>query len=208
MMTEKEKAAAGLLYDSSLNSFKKERRRAKKLYCKYNRCKPSKLKKRHNLIRKLFGKTGRKFLIEQPFYCDYGYNIEIGENFFANMNCVILDGAKVKFGSNVWIAPNVGFYATGHPLTVELRNAFIEYSRPITVGDNVWIGGGVSVLPGVTIGDNVVIGAGSVVTKDIPSDSLAYGSPCRIIRKIDQEEAEKTEIYIKERRKELKNKKS
>jgi len=206
MMTEKEKAAAGLLYDSTLKSFEKERHRAKKLYQKYNHCEPLNFKKRNKIIKKLLGKTGKDFLIEQPFYCDYGYNIEIGDRFFSNMNCAILDGAKVKFGDNVMIGPNVGFYGTGHPFEIELRKAFIEYSRPITVGNNVWIGGGVSVLAGVVIGDNVVIGAGSVVTKDIPSDSLAYGNPCRVVRKIDQEEAKKTEIYIKKHDKRPKDK--
>ncbi|MDV0444855.1 putative acetyltransferase [Methanimicrococcus sp. At1] len=202
MMTEKEKAAAGLLYDSALKSFEKERHRAKKLYHKYNICKPTAFKKRNRIIKKLFGKTGKNFLIEQPFYCDYGYNIEIGSNFFTNMNCVMLDGAKIKFGNNVMIGPNVGFYGTGHPLNVEIRNKFIEYSYPITVGSNVWIGGGVSIMGGVTIGDNSVIGAGSVVTKDIPANSVAYGNPCRVARTIDQDEAKRNEKYFKKLTKE------
>ncbi|MBZ3935187.1 sugar O-acetyltransferase [Methanimicrococcus blatticola] len=202
MMTEKEKAAAGLFYDSALKFFEKERHRAKNLYHKYNTCKPTNFKKRNKIIKKLFGKTGKKFLIEQPFYCDYGYNIEIGNNFFANMNCVMLDGAKIKFGNNVLIGPNVGFYGTGHPLDIELRNSFIEYSYPITVGNNVWIGGSVSVRPGVTIGDNVVIGTGSVVTRDIPSNSIAYGNPCRVVRKIDPEEVKLKEKYFKKLTKE------
>lgn len=109
-------------------------------------------------------------LLEQPFYCDYGYNIEIGENFYANMNCVILDEAKVTFGDNVFIAPSCGFYTAGHPLDVEQRNRGLEYARPIRVGNNVWIGAQVCVLPGVTIGDNTVIGAGSVVNRDIPAN--------------------------------------
>lgn len=108
--------------------------------------------------------------MEQPFYCDYGYNIEIGENFYANMNCVILDEAKVTFGDNVFIAPSCGFYTAGHPLDVEQRNRGLEYARPIRVGNNVWIGAQVCVLPGVTIGDNTVIGAGSVVNRDIPAN--------------------------------------
>lgn len=196
-LTEKEKAAAGLLYDSALKSFEKERHRAKKLSHKYNHCKPTNFKRKNKIIKKLFGKTGKNFLIEQPFYCDYGYNIEIGDNFFANMNCVMLDGAKIKFGNNVLIGPNVGFYGTGHPLTLDIRHKFIEYSYPITVGNNVWIGGGVSVLPGVTIGDNCVIGAGSVVTKDIPANSIAFGNPCRVAKTIDWDEAKEKEIYYK-----------
>lgn len=189
-MTETEKALAGLLYDSSEKKMTHTRHRAKKLYSKYNRLNPTAWKKRRKIMKKLIGKIGRKFLIEQPFYCDYGGNIEIGDNFFSNMNLVILDGAKVKIGNNVMIAPNVGIYGTGHPLHIETRNKFIEYSYPITIGNNVWIGGSVTILPGVTIGDNTVIGAGSVVTKDIPPNCVAYGSPCRVIRTIDQEEAE------------------
>ena len=118
--------------------------------------------------------------------CDYGYNIEIGENFYSNHNLIILDANKVKFGNNVFIAPNCGFYTAGHPLDYEIRNKGLEYAKPITVGNNVWIGGNVIVLPGVTIGDNVIIGAGSVVTKDIPDNKIAYGNPCRIIRDNDQ----------------------
>lgn len=121
------------------------------------------------------------------------YNIELGENFYANHNLVILDGAKVTFGDNVFVAPNCGFYTAGHPLDYERRNAGLEYAYPITVGDNVWIGGGVQVMPGVTIGSNVVIGGGSVVTKDIPDNYVAVGNPCKVIRPIT--EADKTRSY-------------
>ena len=121
------------------------------------------------------------------------YNIELGENFYANYNLVILDGAKVTFGDNVFVAPNCGFYTAGHPLDYERRNAGLEYAYPITVGDNVWIGGGVQVMPGVTIGSNVVIGGGSVVTKDIPDNCVAVGNPCKVIRPIT--EADKTRSY-------------
>ena len=124
-------------------------------------------------------------MIEQPFHCDYGYNIEIGENFYANVNCVVLDEAKVKFGDNVFVAPNCGFYTAGHPIDAAERNKGLEYARPITVGDNVWIGAGVTVLPGVTIGDNCVIGAGSVVVKDIPANCIAVGNPCKVIKTIN-----------------------
>jgi galactoside O-acetyltransferase len=184
-MTEKEKASQGLLfnsiYDKELNG---ERDYCKALCYEYNQLHPAKIGERTSLIQKLFGKTRGSFLIEQPFICDYGYNIEIGSNFFANHNCIILDGAKVVFGDNVMIAPHCGFYADGHPLDVEGRNAGLEYAYPIKVGSNVWIGGNVVVLPGVTIGDNTVIGAGSVVTKDIPSGVVAAGNPCRVIREI------------------------
>ena len=135
-------------------------------------------------MKKILGATKENFLIEQPFMCDYGYNIEIGENFYANHNMIILDGNKVKFGDNVFIAPNCSFYTAGHPLDYVIRNKGLEYAKPIEVGDNVWIGGNVVVLPGVTIGNNCVIGAGSIVTKDIPDNSLAVGNPCRVIKKL------------------------
>ncbi len=189
MKTEKEKAAEGLLYDANYDKeLIAERVACKELCHAYNNLSPSKTAEREEIMRRLLGKTGTSFLIEQPFHCDYGYNIEIGENFYMNVNCVILDCAKVTFGDNVFIAPNCGFYTAGHPLDSKRRNQGLEYAYPITVGNNVWIGGGVTVLPGVTIGDNCVIGAGSVVTKDIPPFSLAVGNPCRVIRKIEEEE--------------------
>lgn len=141
-------------------------------------------------MRKLLGKTGSVFTVVAPFWCDYGYNIEIGENFFSNHNLVILDGAKVKFGNNVFIAPDCGFHTAEHPIDFERRNVGFEYAYPIIVGDNVWIGAGVQVMPGVTIGSNVVIGGGSVVVKDIPDNCVAAGNPCRVIRSIT--DADKT----------------
>ena len=184
-MTEKEKMLAGELYDANYNEeLFKERQEAKETCYEYNNLKPSKIDERSELLKRLLGKTQAKFWIEQPFMCDYGYNIEIGENFYANHNLIILDGNKVKFGNNVFIAPNCSFYTAGHPLDVERRNQGLEYAKPIEVGNNVWIGGNVVVLPGVKIGDNVVIGAGSIVTKDIPENVIAVGNPCRIIKKI------------------------
>lgn len=185
MKTEKEKMLEGELYDA--NNDKEliaERQKCKELCHEYNLLSPSLTARRGAMLRRLLGRTGRHFLIEQPFYCDYGYNIEIGENFYANMNCVILDEAKVTFGDNVFIAPNCGFYTAGHPFDVEQRNKGLEYARPITIGNNVWIGAQVCILPGVTVGDGSVIGAGSVVTKDIPAHVLAVGNPCRIIREL------------------------
>ncbi|MGL4790420.1 MAG: sugar O-acetyltransferase, partial [Anaerotignaceae bacterium] len=136
------------------------------------------------IIKKLFNKTGENFTICAPFFADYGYNIEIGENFFANHNVVILDCAKVTFGNNVFVAPNCGFYTAGHPLDATQRNEGLEYAYPITVGNDVWIGGNVVVLPGVTIGDNCVIGAGSVVKNNIPSGVVAVGNPCKVVKKL------------------------
>lgn len=184
-MDEKEKMLAGELYDANNNEeLIKERTIAKDKCFEYNNIKPSEVEKRKELMKQILGKTGKDFLIEQPFVCDYGYNIEIGENFYANHNLVILDGNKVQFGNNVFIAPNCGFYTAGHPLDAETRNKGLEYAKTIKVGNDVWIGGNVVVLPGVTIGNNVVIGAGSVVTKDIPSNSVAVGNPCRVIKTI------------------------
>ncbi|WP_152395710.1 sugar O-acetyltransferase [Paenibacillus guangzhouensis] len=191
-MTEKEKAALGYLYNANYDQeLIDERTYAKGLCYEHNQLHPQKLEERAAVLKKLLGKTAETFHIEQPFYCDYGYNIEIGKNFYANHNCIMLDCAKITFGDNVFIAPNCGFYTAGHPLDVEQRNEGLEIAYPITVGNNVWIGGGVSILPGVTIGDNSVIGAGSVVTKDIPSGVIAAGNPCRVIRLITDEDKRK-----------------
>lgn len=191
MKTEKEKCRDGELYDANNDTeLVRERQECKDICYEYNMLKPSMLEQRGEIIRRLLGKTGKTFLIEQPFYCDYGYNIEIGENFYSNVNCVILDGAKVRFGDNVFVAPGCGFYTAGHPLDVKQRNAGIEYAYPITIGNNVWIGANVSVLPGVTIGDGCVIGAGSVVNRDIPANSVAVGNPCRVIKTLTQDDEE------------------
>ena len=185
-MTEKEKVAAGLMYDPNYDpELLGEMATAATKCFEYNNLAPDKIEERTAFMREFLGKTGENFVVRSPFFCDYGYNIEIGENFFSNFNCVILDGAKVKFGDNVCVAPNCGFYTAGHPFDVAQRLAGLEYAKPITVGNNVWIGAGVQVCPGVTIGDNSVIGAGSIVTKDIPANSLAVGNPCRVIRKLD-----------------------
>ena len=148
------------------------------------------------IVKQLFGKSENAF-VNPPFYCDYDFNIEVGDNFFANYNCTILDVAKVKIGKNCLLAPNVAIYTAGHAVDPELRAAMYEYGMPVTIGDNVWIGGSSVICPGVTIGDNSVIGAGSVVTKDIPSDVVAAGNPCRVIRAIT--ERDKT-YYFKDRK--------
>ncbi|ASA20177.1 sugar O-acetyltransferase [Paenibacillus donghaensis] len=191
-MNEKEKAKKGLLYDANYDaSLIKERTWAQDICYEYNQIRPSNMNERKTLIEKLIAKTGKSFLIEQPFWCDYGYNVEFGENFYANHNFIILDGAKVTFGDNVFIAPNCGFYTAGHPLDVEQRNQGLEYAYPITVGNNVWFGANVTVLPGVTIGDNSVIGAGSVVNRDIPAGVIAAGNPCKVVRSITEEDKKK-----------------
>lgn len=184
-MTEKEKAAAGLLYDANNDKdLLQAREKAKEILYDYNLLRPGMQTEKKQMLKSFLGRTGENFIFEPPFFCDYGYNIEIGENFFANMNFIVLDGAKVTIGSNVFIAPGVGIYTSGHPFDVEQRISGLEYAYPVTIGDNVWIGAGVHILPGVTIGDNTVIGAGSVVSKDIPSNVLAVGNPCRVIKEI------------------------
>jgi len=183
--TEKEKRDRGELYDANYNpELLKECQECRCLCAEYNALSPIRMEERESLLRRLLGGCGERLLVEQPFFCDYGYNIFVGENFYANVNCVILDEAEVRFGDNVFVAPNCGFYTAGHPLDAEERRKGLEYARPIRVGNNVWIGAGVSVLPGVSIGDGCVIGAGSVVTRDIPEGCLAYGNPCKVVRKI------------------------
>lgn len=184
-MTEKDKRDAGLVYDANNDlQLIEERNRCKEKCFQLNNMSPSQNEARDKLIRELIGKTGDRFEILSPFYCDYGYNIEIGENFFANHNLVVLDGAKVTFGDNVFIGPSCGFHTAGHPIDTRRRNAGLEFALPIKIGNNVWIGAGVIVLPGVSIGDNTVIGAGSVVSRDIPSDVVAVGNPCRVIKQL------------------------
>ena len=191
-MTEKEKMSNQLLYDANYDmDLLKERIDAKEICYDFNRLRPSEIDKQKELLKKLFGSTKENLCIVAPFWCDYGYNIHIGENFFANHNVVILDCAKVTFGDNVFIAPNCVFSTAGHPLDVEQRNKGLEYAYPITVEDNVWIGASVTVLPNVTIGSGSVIAAGSVVNRDIPKGVIAAGNPCRVIRKITKEDKKK-----------------
>ena len=139
------------------------------------------------IVKRLFGKSDGAF-VNPPFYCDYGKNIEVGKNFFANYNCMIIDVAKVTIGENCMMAPNVAIYTAGHPIHPAARNSAYEYGIEVTIGDNVWLGGNTVVVPGVHIGSNVVIGAGSVVTKDIPDWSVAVGNPCRVVKKITEED--------------------
>lgn len=184
-MTEKEKARLGLLYDANYDEeLLAERRRCKELCFQFNQLSPLKELEQKEIIGKLFGKTKENFCVTAPFYCDYGYNIEIGENFYSNHNLVILDGAKVEIGDNVFIAPNCCITTAGHPINIDERNRGLEYAYPIKIGNNVWIGAGANILPGVTIGDNVTIGAGSVVNKSIPANSIAVGNPCKVIKTI------------------------
>ena len=153
----------------------------------YNQIQPTRLEEREKAIRKIIGKCGVKPFFNQPFLCDYGVNIRVGDRFFANFNFTVLDEAYVTIGDDVFIGPNVSLYTACHSTDPVERNTRREWAEPITIGNNVWIGGSVTVLPGVTIGDNCTIGAGSVVTKDIPASSIAVGNPCRVIKKVGQE---------------------
>lgn len=178
-----------MLYDANYdNDLLEQRTKAKELCYDFNNLRPSDEKGQKEILKETFRQDQNNFIITAPFWCDYGYNIEVGENFYSNHNLVILDGGKVTFGDNVFIAPNCGFYTAGHPIDFERRNKELEYAYPISVGNNVWIGAGVQVMPGVTIGDNVVIGGGSVVVKDIPSNSVAVGNPCKAIRSITEKD--------------------
>lgn len=165
-----------------------EMKRARVLTQELNTVDRSDFTKIRGIVGQLFGKSDETTFVNPPFYCDYGSNIEVGKNFFANYNCTILDNGKVKIGDNCMLAPNVAIYTAGHTLYPDLRNMGYEYGIDITIGDNVWIGGNVVICPGVHIGNNVVVGAGSVVTKDIPDWSLAAGNPCKVLRKITEED--------------------
>lgn len=195
-MTEWEKAQQGYLYDANYDEkIIEARQKCADLCYAFNMCKPSDVEGQSNIVKQMLGEIKGAFVITAPFYCDYGINITIGNNFYTNHNCTILDGAKVSFGDNVFIAPNCVFSTAGHPIDAEQRNAGLEIALPITIGDNVWIGTNVSVLPGVRIGSNTVIGAGSVVNKDIPDGVIAAGNPCRVIRKITDADKNKYPIW-------------
>lgn len=182
----------GDLYDANFDKEIIQVRNDAKYKCwEYNNTSPKEEEKRQEMIRNLLGSTGKTFYFEPPFYCDYGTNIHIGTNFYSNHNLIILDGAEVRIGENVFIAPNVGLYTAGHPLDAERRAIGLEYALPITIEDNVWIGGGVTIVGKVTIGKGSVIGAGSVVIRDIPEGVVAAGNPCKVIRRITEEDAKR-----------------
>lgn len=195
-MREWEKAQAGYLYDASYDQDIVDARiRCKELCFDFNHCRPSELDKQAELIRKLIGSIQGRFTITAPFWCDYGLNISIGDHFYANHNCTILDGAKVTFGDHVFIGPNCVFSTAGHPIDGEMRVTGLEIALPITVGDAVWIGANTTVLPGVSIGGNTIIGAGSVVNKDVPSNVIAAGNPCKVIRAITEADKRKYPVF-------------
>lgn len=183
-MTEKEKSYAGLLYQPGDPELCADRDvTVQKLY-EFNNLHPLDRKARRDAIRGLLGSVGENCTIEQPLFCTYGYNTTVGDNFFMNVGGRLMDSGKITIGNNVFIAPNVSIITEEHAMDVPQRIAGLEYTHPVTVGDNVWICTGAIILPGVTIGSDSVIGAGSVVTKDIPPKSLAVGNPCRVIRQL------------------------
>ena len=183
MKSEKEKMLLGELYNANDPQLVKDREEARSLTYEFNNTKPCEKEKRNKILKDLI-KTGGNLYIEPPFNCDYGYNIEVGENFFANYGCIILDVSKVTIGNNVLLGPNVQIYTATHPIDPRERLEGKEFAKDIIIGNNVWVGGGSIICPGVKIGDNAVIGAGSVVTKDIPANVVVGGNPCRVIKEI------------------------
>ena len=195
-MKDWDKAQKGYMYDANNDrEIVSARTKRADLCYKFNDCKPSNIKKQNKLLRKILGEIKGKITVTAPFYCDYGKNVSVGDKFYANHNVTILDGAKVTFGDNVFIAPNCIFSTAGHAIDPKQRNAGLEIAFPITVKNNVWIGANVTVLPGVTIGNNTVIGAGSVVNKDIPDGVVAVGNPCKVIRTITEDDKKKYPVW-------------
>ncbi|OAB27447.1 acetyltransferase [Paenibacillus macquariensis subsp. defensor] len=183
--TEKEKMIDGELYIAGDPQLTQDRENARRLTRLYNLTIETEHDRRVELLKELLGSTGPTLYIEPSFRCDYGYNIHVGNDFYANFNCVILDVCEVHIGDNCFIAPGVHIYTATHPLNPYERINGTEYGKPVTIGNNVWIGGGSIINPGVTIGDNVVIASGSVVTKDVPNDVVVGGNPARFIKQID-----------------------
>ena len=188
-MTNKERRDAQMAYISDESVFEEQKICRKKLQ-KLNFMDRSDFDGIGKAIQDLFGKSEGAF-VNPPFFCDYGTNIEVGKNFFANYNCTIIDVAKVRIGDNCQFAPNVSIYTAGHPIHPVSRNSLYEYGKEVIIGDNVWIGGNTVICPGVHVGSNTVIGAGSVVTRDIPDWCVAAGNPCRVIRKITDDDMRK-----------------
>lgn len=201
-MTEKEKMLAGKLYMSFDPELVAGRNKARRIIEAYNNSTYEETTLRQKWLDELLGKHGVNTTINSPFQCDYGYNISIGNHFFANYDCIFIDVNTISIGDNVMFGPKVCLYTAGHPIDAEVRNLQLEFGHPIKIGHNVWIGGNAVVNPGVTIGDNTIIGSGSVVTKDIPSNVIAAGIPCKVIRQITDKDKEywnklKREYYQK-----------
>ena len=195
-MNQKERMLHNLPYKAWLDGLAEDRLKNKRKLFEFNSICPAEEKELEKMLHDIFGKCGNNAHVEPPFHCDYGYNIEVGDNFYANYNLVILDVGKVKIGDNVMFAPNVAIYTAGHPVHPDSRNSGYEYGIDISIGNNVWLGGNTVVNPGVKIGNNVVVGSGSVITKDIPDNVIAAGNPCRVIRQITENDRK---YYFKNR---------
>ncbi|WP_067843936.1 sugar O-acetyltransferase [Amphibacillus sediminis] len=185
MKTEREKMLAGELYHPSDPELINDRDNARRLIRLYNQTKETEMVKRTTILKALLGSTGEKIFIEPSFRVDYGFNIHVGENFFANFDCTILDVCEVRIGDNCMLGPGVQIYTATHPLDPTERNSGVEYGKPITIGDNVWLGGSAIINPGITVGNNVVVASGSVVTKDIPDQVVVGGNPARILKRLE-----------------------
>ena len=184
-MTEKEKMLSGMVYSAIDDQLLKELNEVKEIIHEYNALKPSQTLRRFQILKDLLGHVADdEIIVNQPFYCDYGKQIRVGKRFFANFNFTVLDEARVTIGDDCFIGPNVSIYTACHSTDPVERNTRREWAEPVTIGDNVWIGGSVTILPGVTIGSNVTIGAGSVVTRDIPDNVVAVGNPCKVIKNL------------------------
>lgn len=184
METERDKMTKGEPFLTNDPQLMNDKAIARQLTAEYNST-PEDKKSRRNILRRLFGRCGENVFIKPPFHCDYGYNIYLGTNFFANFDCIFLDAAPIIIGDNCMIGPKTCIYAIGHPLDAEARNMHIGIPKPVVIGNNVWIGGGVTILPGVSIGENTVIAAASVVTKSFPENVIIAGNPAKVIKKLE-----------------------
>lgn len=187
-MTEKEKMIEGLPYFASDALLAEERIKIRRKLATYNQLDPGDIEEHSRILSEILGQTPGDSFIQPPFYCDYGYNIKVGKSFYANFNFTALDVAPITIGNHCLFGPGVGLYTAGHPMDAEQRRAGHEYGSPIVIGDDVWLGGQVVVVPGVTIGSGVVVGAGSVVTKDLPDHTFCAGNPCKVLRPITKED--------------------
>ena len=195
-MSEKPNIPLNCFFQGCYNpAYEKEIRKAKRICHRYNKLSPNNNKAQQKILKKFLGNMGKNSMIVPPFWCDYGYHITVGENFYANHNMVIQDGGGVSFGDSVFIGPNCCFTTAEHAIDPEMRKAGVEIAKPIKVGNNVWIGAGCTILAGLEIGDNSIIGAGSVVTKSIPSNVIAVGVPCKVLREITEKDKTTYPIY-------------
>ncbi|HSU51227.1 MAG TPA: sugar O-acetyltransferase [Segetibacter sp.] len=188
MKTEKEKMLSGELYNALDQQLSDERLKTRLLIKALNDTREDEVIERRKILQQLIPHAGAELWLQPPFYCDYGSNIKTGEKVFFNFNCVVLDVMQVTIGSRTLFGPNVQIYTATHPINYKERASGLEYAKPITIGEDVWVGGSAVICPGVTIGNRTIIGAGSVVTKDIPDDVFAAGNPCRVIRKLEEKE--------------------